>query len=149
MELLNQFFQSRAAEMWIGLAFLVLILEIWVFLLHRRIARLQAAQHLRQRATPQSSFEDHEALMRLQELMPRALQNVGIVRFNPFGDTGGDQSFALVLADSDGNGLVMSCLHRRSESKVYAKPLANWQSSYTLSAEEKQALDIARGNHTR
>lgn len=145
MEVINQFFQNRAAEMWIGLAFLVLILEVWVVILHRRISRLQAAQQLRQRASGALlSSEDHEAIVRLQEEMPKNLQRVGLVRFNPFGDTGGDQSFAIALTDATGNGFVISSLHRRTESKVYAKPLQVWQSSYTLSDEEKQAIHIAR-----
>ena len=67
-----------------------------------------------------------------------------MVRFNPFDDTGGDQSFALCVADDAGNGFVMSSLHRRTESKVYAKPLSGWHSEYSLSAEEQQAMGIAR-----
>jgi hypothetical protein len=118
---------------------------VWVVILHRRISRLQAAQPLRQRASGALlSSEDHEAIVRLQEEMPKNLQRVGLVRFNPFGDTGGDQSFAIALTDAAGNGFVISSLHRRTESKVYAKPLQAWQSSYTLSDEEKQAIHIAR-----
>ena len=145
MEVLNQFFQARAAEMWMGLAFLVLILEVWVVILHRRISRLQATQALRQRTSGAlMSSEDHEAIVRLQEEMPKNFQKVGMVRFNPFGDTGGDQSFAIALTDAEGNGFVISSLHRRTESKLYAKPLKDWLSSYTLSDEEKQAISIAR-----
>ena len=147
MDGLNQFFQTRAAEMWIGLAFLVLILEVWIILLHRRLGRMQAASNLRQRAaTGLASAEDHEAVLRLQEVMQTHLQKIGMVRFNPFGDTGGDQSFALCLADAHGNGVVLSCLNRRTESKVYAKPLAAWQSKYSLSTEEQQAMGVARGD---
>ncbi len=147
MDGLNQFFQARAAEMWIGLAFLVLILEVWIVLLHRRLGRMQAALHLRQRAaTGLASAEDHEAVLRLQEVMQTHLQKIGIVRFNPFGDTGGDQSFALCLADAHGNGVVLSCLYRRNESKVYGKPLVAWQSKYSLSTEEQQAMSVARGD---
>ncbi len=148
MEGLNQFFQSRAAEMWIALAFLVLILEVWLVILHRRLDRLQSA--LRSVAAPVAplSSDEHAAIARLQEILPTSLQKVGFVRFNPFGDTGGDQSFAMVLADAQGNGIVMSSLHRRNESKVYAKPLAQWQSTYSLSAEELQAIVMARGDQS-
>jgi hypothetical protein len=145
VEAVNQFFQARAAEMWIGLAFLVLILEVWVVILHRRISRLQVAQQLRQRTSGAlMSSEDHAAIVRLQAEMPKNFQKIGLVRFNPFGDTGGDQSFAIALTDAEGNGFVISSLHRRTESKVYAKPLKDWQSSYTLSDEEKQAISLAR-----
>jgi hypothetical protein len=144
VEGLNQFFQARAAEMWIVLALLVLILEIWVFILYRRIERLQKSAGARPKPSSPLTSEEQEAIAQLQHVLPTALQRFGIVRFNPFDDTGGDQSFALCVADEAGNGFVMSSLHRRTESKVYAKPLAAWQSQYSLSAEEQQALGIAR-----
>lgn len=146
MEGLNQFFQARAAEMWIALALLVLILEIWIVLLHRRINRLRSTLSAAARPEVPLPSEAQQAIVQLQHMVPTMLQKVGMVRFNPFEDTGGDQSFALCLADANGNGLVMSCLHRRNESKVYAKPLATWQSTYTLSTEELQAMGIARGD---
>jgi hypothetical protein len=72
------------------------------------------------------------------------LQRLAIVRFNPFRDTGGDQSFAIALADGQGNGVILSSLHARDMTRVYAKPLEKWQSSYTLTDEEKQAIGLAR-----
>jgi len=72
------------------------------------------------------------------------LQRLAIVRFNPFRDTGGDQSFAIALADRQGNGVILSSLHARDMTRVYAKPLEKWQSAYTLTDEEKQAIGLAR-----
>ncbi|MHB8631367.1 MAG: DUF4446 family protein [Candidatus Limnocylindria bacterium] len=69
-----------------------------------------------------------------------ALQKVGIVRFNPFQDTGGDQSFAIALLDQGGTGLVVSSLHGRSETRVFAKQVTNGRSKHSLSAEEQQAI---------
>jgi hypothetical protein len=76
--------------------------------------------------------------------LDRAIQHVAMVRFNPFGDTGGDLSFALALADAHGDGALLCNLHGRGESRFYAKPLKAWQSPYPLSDEEQQALDQAR-----
>jgi hypothetical protein len=73
------------------------------------------------------------------------LQHVAILRFNPFHDTGSDQSFAIVLADADGNGIVLSSLHARDATRVYAKPLQAWESAYSLAGEEKDAISRARG----
>ena len=84
------------------------------------------------------------AIAAIQQNMVTHLQRVGIVRYNPFADTGGDQSFSLALADAEGNGVVVSSLHRRNENRVYAKPLARWESTYLLTEEEKQAIVIAR-----
>ena len=72
------------------------------------------------------------------------LQRMAIVRFNPFRDSGGDQSFAIALADGQGNGVILSSLHARDMTRVYAKPLEKWQSTYSLTDEEKQAIGLAR-----
>lgn len=74
----------------------------------------------------------------------RHMQRIGFLRFNPFRDAGGDQSFALALADSDGNGFVVSSLHSRDVTRVYGKPLVAWDSVYALTEEEKQAIEKAK-----
>jgi Protein of unknown function (DUF4446) len=73
------------------------------------------------------------------------IQRLGFLRFNPFRDSGGDQSFAVALADQDGNGLVISGLHGRDATRVYAKPLTAWESAYPLTDEERQAIRKAKG----
>jgi hypothetical protein len=75
------------------------------------------------------------------------IQRLGFLRFNPFRDSGGDQSFAVALADQDGNGVVISSLHGRDSTRVYAKPLATWESAYPLTDEERLAIRQARGEH--
>jgi hypothetical protein len=67
-----------------------------------------------------------------------------IVRFNAFEDTGSDLSFAVALLDADYNGVVLSSIFGRNESRTYAKPVVAGQSSYFLTNEEKEALDMAR-----
>jgi hypothetical protein len=80
---------------------------------------------------------------RLEKAAYFSLQHMGMVRFNPFHDTGGDQSFAIALVDGHGNGLVLSSLHGRDATRVYAKPLQKWESTYSLTDEEKQAIALA------
>ena len=74
----------------------------------------------------------------------RAVQGVGLVRFRAFQDTGGDQSFALALADGDGNGVVISALYGRDKTRIYAKPVECWLSPKALGEEEERALTQAR-----
>jgi hypothetical protein len=69
-----------------------------------------------------------------------SLGRIGLVRFNPFEDTGGNQSFALALIDSRGDGFVVSSLHARGGTRVYAKAVAGGTSEANLSAEESEAL---------
>jgi len=75
----------------------------------------------------------------------RSFQKVGLVRFNPFEDTGGNQSFALALLDAAGDGIVFSSLHSRSGTRVYAKAITAGRADTALSTEEEQALREAIG----
>ena len=70
----------------------------------------------------------------------RAFQRIGIVRFNPFQDTGGNQSFALAMVDGQGDGFIVSSLHARNGTRIYAKALTAGQADAALSAEESEAL---------
>ncbi len=73
----------------------------------------------------------------------RSVQHIGLVRFNPFEDTGSDQSFAIALLDDGQDGIVISSLHGRSNTRVFAKPVADGSSAHTLSDEESQAIRVA------
>jgi hypothetical protein len=71
------------------------------------------------------------------------LQKVSIIRFNPFHEAGGDQSFCVALLDQLNNGLIITSLYGRDANRIYSKPIINGTSSYSLSNEEKEALDKA------
>ena len=85
-----------------------------------------------------------ELARRLERASRGHLQRVGFLRFNPFRDAGGDQSFAVAVTDQEGNGVVISSLHSRDVTRVYGKPLAGWASPYPLTEEEEQAIKKAR-----
>lgn len=69
------------------------------------------------------------------------MQKVGLVRFNPFKDTGGDQSFILALVDAENTGVVVSSLHTRTGTRWYAKGVVKGKGvEHELSEEEKKAL---------
>jgi hypothetical protein len=74
-----------------------------------------------------------------------ALQRVGIVRYNPFEETGGNQSFALALLDAEDHGIIISSLHARSGTRVYAKAVTSGRPAGALSNEEAEALRLAQG----
>ena len=75
--------------------------------------------------------------------LAKALQKIHTVRFNPFRDQGGNQSFATCLMDENGDGVVISSLYSRDKVSVYAKPLADGKSEYELSDEEKEVINKA------
>jgi hypothetical protein len=78
----------------------------------------------------------------------RHFDRVGLVRFNPFEGTGGNQSFALVLLDGNSDGFVISSLHSRTGTRMYAKAVKGGAAEAALSAEETQALELARSQAT-
>ena len=71
------------------------------------------------------------------------VQKIGIVRYNAFKDTGSDLSFAIALLDEDNTGVVMNGIYSREMSNIYAKPVEKGKSPYTISEEEKLAIDKA------
>lgn len=72
------------------------------------------------------------------------IQNVGLVRFNPFNDTGGDQSFILALVDKEKSGVVISGLHTRNGTRWYAKKIESGKGvEYELSEDEERAIKTA------
>jgi hypothetical protein len=143
----------------VGLAVVVLLLVIAVLLLVRRTRRLDARlvgltrgsdgrnlesvldAHLDKVFAVARELDELAArLAVLEAAQRRAFQRVGLVRYNPFEETGGNQSFALALLDAKGDGWVLSSLHARSGTRVYAKAIKAGRADGALSEEETAAL---------
>lgn len=73
----------------------------------------------------------------------KTLQKSAVVRFNPFKEIGGDQSFSVALLDADNNGFIITSHYGREANRVYAKPIKNGQSAYSLSKEENEVINKA------
>jgi hypothetical protein len=160
----SAFYAEWASVLWLattGVAVLALVGVGLVWARHRRL--LRTYQHFMTGASARNLegalaeyvAQTQEALAQTRESRTLArqlerdarqhIQHAGIVRYNPFQDTGGDQSFALALADALGNGVVLSSLHARNVTRVYAKPLVAWDSHHTLTDEERLAIQRAQG----
>lgn len=87
-----------------------------------------------------------EELARNREEALGYLQKWSLMRYKAFANTGGEQSFSLVILDRKGDGVVLSSIYGREESRVYAKAIKNGKSSYPLSEEEEQVLARALSN---
>jgi hypothetical protein len=74
----------------------------------------------------------------------QSLRHVAVVRYDAFGDMGGRLSFSAAIIDDRGDGLVVSAIHARDESRTYAKGVVQGESEVTLTPEEQQALAAAR-----
>jgi hypothetical protein len=156
---LNTLVQPYLGALIAGLVAAVLALIIAAALLARRTRRLDARLKGITRGTEGRSLEaildahlekvfavarelDEVAARTaiLEGAQRRAFQRVGLVRYNPFEETGGNQSFALALLDANGDGWVLSSLHARSGTRVYAKGIKAGRAEAGLSAEETDAI---------
>jgi hypothetical protein len=80
----------------------------------------------------------------INNLANRSVHKVGVVRFNPFKDLGGDQSFSIALLDGQSSGVVISGLHTREGNRVYAKAVEKSKAvKHPLTEEEAEAIKIA------
>jgi hypothetical protein len=124
----------------LGLAAFALVL---VVLLARRLGRLEraSASVLGRRDVADLRAEVAQA----RADVANALRHVAVVRYDAFGDLGGRLSFSAALLDDAGDGLVVTSIAGRSETRTYAKGVAAGRSEHALSPEEQEAIATAQG----
>lgn len=83
-------------------------------------------------------------IVSLQQKNLQNIQKVGIVRFNPFNETGGNISFVVALLNGNNSGVVVTSLHSRSGTRVYAKQIVAGKSNLELSKDEQSAIENAK-----
>lgn len=92
-------------------------------------------------------LEDH--LESLETKLSFALQRIGFVRYNAFGDMGSELSFSIALLDSYNNGFVLTSIYGRERSVSFSKPIKNGKTNIPISPEEMLAIDRAlKGENT-
>jgi len=84
-----------------------------------------------------------EKISELEKVAKISLQKVGVVRYNSFKNVGGNQSFSIALLDSQNSGFVITSLYMREKTRIFAKPIFQGKSEYSLSEEEKRAIEKA------
>jgi hypothetical protein len=129
-------------------AALALLLAVVALRRSVRVARYQRWRSRRRRTTDTRLPTDVRGLRAeveaLRQENSEALRHLSVVRYDAFGDMGGHLSWSAALLDDNGNGLVLSSIHGRSESRTYAKNVTEWSSDQTLSPEEDEAINGAR-----
>jgi hypothetical protein len=81
----------------------------------------------------------------LEKLAKSSFQKAGVVRYNPFQQVGGDQSFSVALLDGGNSGFVITSLFMKENNRIFVKPIKQGKSDYSLSDEEKTAISRAEG----
>ncbi|RYD02445.1 hypothetical protein N752_24250 [Desulforamulus aquiferis] len=146
------------------LGLLVTIIVIGQFILHRRFREVSRRYKLLTRGPAGADLEQillkyaedvksleetNKNLMREQEILKeqiaQGLHNPGLVRFNAFDNMGSDLSFSLALLDRRGDGVILTGLYGRDETRLYAKPIRKGSSDYSLTEEEQKAVQKTTG----
>ncbi|MEI7028011.1 DUF4446 family protein [Paenibacillus sp. y28] len=104
-------------------------MEQLVIDLQKRVNELQEGQVRQQQTSVQ-----------IQADMKKMQSKVGVHRYNAFGERGNDLSFSVAILNEYQDGVVLTGIHNREDTYIYAKPVAKGQSTYTLTPEEKEAI---------
>ena len=138
------------------LAFIILFLIGWLVKIEMRLKRFFRGQRgkdleevihslTKEMRYLQKAKKDIEIRAdHLDQRLKTSIRGVKVLRFNPFKDSGGNQSFAVALINEEGDGVVLSSLYSREKVSIFAKPIKGHHSEYELTAEEKEALKRAR-----
>lgn len=151
---LNYFLFSAAGVIFV-LILVIIVFGVFLFKLTRKINILFEGKkvknledvflnHLQKNRKQEADIIDlFEKVKKLENISEKTFQKIGVVRFNPFSDMGGNQSFVIALLDNQNSGFVISSLFIKEGNRVYAKSVKAGKSDYPLSIEEIEALERA------
>ena len=103
----------------------------------------ETAQTLQRLSSEQQQTQEY--ITKVRQQLGFALQLVGLVRYNPFDDGGGNFSFSIALLDEHKSGIIITSLYGRQQNRMYTKNIYQGKSEITLTEEEEQALKQAIG----
>ena len=159
----------ESIQSWIGMATIVLVIALLVYcvILHIRLGSLKkkydffmqgdnGASLERKLSVEVSEIRDAakglETMMTeqaaIRNIQSNTIQKIGFVKYNAFENIGNDLSFALTLLDGNNNGICISSIYGRNESRIFSKPIVKGKSLVSLSQEELESLNEALGERT-
>ena len=159
----------ESIQPWIGMATIVLVIAVLVYcvILHIRLGSLKKKYDFFMQGDNGASLERklsvevseiRDAAKGLESLLTEqaairntqsnTIQKIGFIKYNAFENIGNDLSFALTLLDGNNNGICISSIYGRSESRIFIKPIVKGKSLVSLSQEELESLNEALGERT-
>ena len=159
----------ESIQPWIGMATIVLVIALLVYcvILHIRLESLKkkydffmqgdnGASLERKLSVEVSEIRDAakglETMMTeqaaIRNIQSNTIQKIGFIKYNAFENIGNDLSFALTLLDGNNNGICISSIYGRNESRIFSKPIVKGKSLVSLSQEELESLNEALGERT-
>lgn len=160
MENITTFVDNFTNSIILAMTGLFLLIIAWIIVLHLKLRRKEKKllKENEARDLEEVLFKQAENMKNLDKdiqelynisnkinsLASRSIHKTGIVRFNPFKDIGGDQSFSIAFLDGKNNGLVISSLHTKEGTRVYTKSISKGKSEkHALTQEEEKAIQKA------
>ncbi|HPI82486.1 MAG TPA: DUF4446 family protein [Candidatus Paceibacterota bacterium] len=134
------------------LSFFIAIILCWILIIEIRLKRIFSGfkaknmENLIAELTKKTKELEEERkktelqITSIDKKLAQSIRNIETVRFNPFPEVGGNQSFAMSLLNDEGNGVVVSSLYARDRTSLFAKPIKAGQSEFELTKEEKSVL---------
>ncbi|HOO48193.1 MAG TPA: DUF4446 family protein [Candidatus Paceibacterota bacterium] len=134
------------------LSFFIAIILCWILIIEIRLKRIFSGfkaknmENLIAELTKKTKELEEERkktelqITSIDKKLAQSIRNIETVRFNPFPEVGGNQSFAMSLLNDEGNGVVVSSLYSRDRTSLFAKPIKAGQSEFELTKEEKSVL---------
>ena len=134
------------------LSFFIAIILCWILIIEIRLKRIFSGfkaknmESLIAELTKKTKELEEERkktelqITSIDKRLAQSIRNIETVRFNPFPQVGGNQSFAISLLNDEGNGVVISSLYARDRTSLFAKPIKAGQSEFELTKEEKSVL---------
>ena len=159
----------ESIQPWIGMVTIVLVIAVLVYcvILHIRLGRLKKKYDFFMQGDNGASLERklsvevseiRDAAKGLESLLTEqaairntqsnTIQKIGFIKYNAFENIGNDLSFALTLLDGNNNGICISSIYGRNESRIFSKPIVKGKSLVSLSQEELESLNEALGERT-
>ena len=159
----------ESIQPWIGMATIVLVIAVLVYcvILHIRLGSLKKKYDFFMQGDNGASLERklsvevseiRDAAKGLESLLTEqaairntqsnTIQKIGFIKYNAFENIGNDLSFALTLLDGNNNGICISSIYGRSESRIFSKQIVKGKSLVSLSQEELESLNEALGERT-
>ena len=160
----------ESIQPWIGMATIVLVIALLVYcvILHIRLGSLKKKYDFFMQGDNGASLERklsvevseiRDAAKNLETMMTEqaairniqsnTIQKIGFIKYNAFENIGNDLSFALTLLDGNNNGICISSIYGRNESRIFSKPIVKGKSLVSLSQEELESLNEALGERTK
>lgn len=159
----------ESIQPWIGIVTIVLVIAVLVYcvILHIRLGSLKKKYDFFMQGDNGASLERklsvevseiRDAAKGLESLLTEqaairntqsnTIQKIGFIKYNAFENIGNDLSFALTLLDGNNNGICISSIYGRNESRIFSKPIVKGKSLVSLSQEELESLNEALGERT-